>query len=722
MAIKRDQKNGDYQFGKHFAITIIILTGLTLGLLFVNIFSGSIEDGIRDFIAEQGIWAKSQKTATINLVYYIRSGDKAKYRIYKREMNKLLKEKEAMRHLNEGGGSEADSLFTPLLSRLTGDKYQDMHRFYEVYSSPTLSLFVPGVNLFKQAFSTRQKAEDKLLKLQTLGDQITSAYHKGTLSQAKENQYLLQLYSLDAQLTSMAHNFTYDLSNLSRTLKHYTLFNLIAIGLVLLLTGGISSYIYIRNLRKWKKQIIDQNNELRLIFANTMEAILLVKKGGKILKCNPFAGQLLSGGSMDSLEGQNFREVFRFIEQDEEKFLEELQRNGSIRKTLPIRKSNGDSFIGEVSASVAERNNGEKLYCIAIEDETETVEYLSKLNASEKTYRDLLDSIQDAILIQNREGRIIQTNPAAARMFGYKQDELEGEMPKKILAPQSLEQFNPKLFERALLGERKIFNRWGRKEDGTVFPIETTLSNGKFFGEEVVIGILRDITDRHESIKELQEANDRNQMLLQEIHHRVKNNMALISGLIQLQAYDVEDPDVQSILFKSQNRIHAVADVHELLYQSKDLVNINFKPFLTKFTEKFREQNITNSKISIKINATSFALNVNQAIPAALLLNEIIMHVLENQVSSKSQEEIIINLDVDIEKNDVLFQIEGKGKLKEGMACCEKESLEREIINTLVRQLDATLETAFNGQCFYKVKFEQKKDIKGIGGSNLNLS
>jgi len=104
MAIKRDQKNGDYQFGKHFAITIIILTGLTLGLLFVNIFSGSIEDGIRDFIAEQGIWAKSQKTATINLVYYIRSGDKAKYRIYKREMNKLLKEKEAMRHLNEGGG------------------------------------------------------------------------------------------------------------------------------------------------------------------------------------------------------------------------------------------------------------------------------------------------------------------------------------------------------------------------------------------------------------------------------------------------------------------------------------------------------------------------------------------------------------------------------------------------------------------------------------------
>lgn len=710
----------NYKFEKHFAITIIILTALALGLLFVNIFSDRLEDGIRDFIAEQGIWAKSQKTATINLIYYIRSGDKAKYRIYKREMNKLLKEKEAMNRLKEGRVSSADSLFTFLLSRLTEDKYRDLDRFYEVYSSPGLSFFVPGVDLFRQAFATRERAEQKLLKIQVLGKKIVSAYHKGTLSQDEATRYSLQLYSLDAQLTSLTHNFTYDLSDLSRTVKRYALFNLIAVGLVLLLTGGISSYLYIRNLRRWKKRILDQNNELQLIFANTMEAIFLVEKGGKIVNGNTFALELLSEKSIKDLKEKNFWDVLRFNESDEKKFRKQLQKNGEIRETLPIYKSSGDRFIGEVSASVAESNNGEKLYCIAIQDETETLEYLSKINASEKTYRDLLDSIQDAILIQNKEGRIIQTNPAAAQMFGYEQSELEGKMPKEILAPQSLEQFNPRLFKQALSGERKIFNRWARTKDNTVFPIETTLSKCKFFGEEVIIGIIRDITDRHEAIKELQEANQRNQVLLQEIHHRVKNNMALISGLIQLQAFDVGDSEVQSILVKSQKRIHAVAYVHEHLYQSGDLVSIEFKSFLQHFIGSFEKQNITHSRNDILISTPSFTLNINQAIPTALLLNEIIMHILENCVSREGQGEI--SIDIELEQDLIVLDIVEKGDYEWDACRRASQSLEFDIINNLVRQLDATLETAFDGQCRYKITFERKKNIKGIGSSGLNLN
>ncbi|HKK46621.1 MAG TPA: PAS domain S-box protein, partial [Balneolaceae bacterium] len=528
-------------FKKHFLGIVITLAVLAGGLLLYNIFSETLDDGMRDFIAEQGIWSKSQKTAVINLMYYVQTGNEDKFSLYQEEMRKLHMDDQAIDSLKNDSPATADSLFSPLLGRLDANDFQDLKTFITGYSSPVLSSILPNAHLFDQAFATREKAENQLLRLQELAQAIKTEYQDSPPPYPKREQYLKELYSIDSQLTMLAHHFIYDLSDLSRSLNHFTLINLIAAGLILLLAGGLSSIRYMKNLKEWRSKLLRKNKDLR---------------------------------------------------------------------------------------------------------------------SSKKTYRDLLHSMQDGIIILNEKGTFVELNTAAAKMFGYAKSEMIDLKPEDIIAPESIEQSRKSSFlKEAFSGERKIFERWARRKDGSTFPMEVTLSKGKFFDEDVVISIVRDITDRQEYIKELQQANQQNRILLQEIHHRVKNNMALVAGLLQLQSFDITDPEMQAILLQSERRIHTIADVHEHLYQSKNLVSIDFKSYLNSFIENVNHHASQGNNIDITTNTPSFLLNINQALPTALLLNEILIQLVE-----KGDKEIKI----DVETEQDLIEIDIKGKSHNG--------------------------------------------------------
>jgi len=580
-------------FKKHFLGIVITLAVLAGGLLLYNIFSETLDDGMRDFIAEQGIWSKSQKTAVINLMYYVQTGNEDKFSLYQEEMRKLHMDDQAIDSLKNDSPATADSLFSPLLGRLDANDFQDLKTFITGYSSPVLSSILPNAHLFDQAFATREKAENQLLRLQELAQAIKTEYQDSPPPYPKREQYLKELYSIDSQLTMLAHHFIYDLSDLSRSLNHFTLINLIAAGLILLLAGGLSSIRYMKNLKEWRSKLLRKNKDLR---------------------------------------------------------------------------------------------------------------------SSKKTYRDLLHSMQDGIIILNEKGTFVELNTAAAKMFGYAKSEMIDLKPEDIIAPESIEQSRKSSFlKEAFSGERKIFERWARRKDGSTFPMEVTLSKGKFFDEDVVISIVRDITDRQEYIKELQQANQQNRILLQEIHHRVKNNMALVAGLLQLQSFDITDPEMQAILLQSERRIHTIADVHEHLYQSKNLVSIDFKSYLNSFIENVNHHASQGNNIDITTNTPSFLLNINQALPTALLLNEILIQLVE-----KGDKEIKI----DVETEQDLIEIDIKGKSHNGKDNYQtKSQLRLEIIQALTKQLDAKFETSSNGELQFRIAFKQIKDLKGSGSS-----
>jgi len=708
-----------FRFRKHFAITITSLITLAFALLLINIFFGTIEDGVQNFIREQNIRSKSQKTATIDLLYYIHSGDKKKYRIYNKKIDKLLKEIKALTLFRKNNVIRAEASLFQSLKRTTNNAYWDMKSFQSIYSSPVWSSFLPNVNLFRQAFETLPQTKKKLLQLQFIGKKIHSSIISNDLTAADKTQYLKKLHDIDNSIAITDHRFLYNLDHISDVLQWYVFFDFIAIGFVLVLIGAISAYFYIQNSKKWKQRIIGLNDELELIFKNTTDAILLVGKGGKIISSNHFANKLLLNDESNNLTGKNIFDVLKFEHREASEFITKLHNQKSWRQKLSLYKQDGSGFVANISASITTKKSGEEIYCFAFRDETKMTGYLTHSNISEQTYHDLLNSIQDGILIQDKSGMIIKTNPAAADILGYTQSELKGKKPNEVLSQEFLDQtYKPAFFEDGLSGEKIIFDRWLSKKDGSVLPVEVALSNGKFFGKDVVIAIIRDISDRHESIKELQQVNEQNQILLQEIHHRVKNNMALISGLINLQAFEVDDPGIKSILVKSQKRIHAVANIHELLYQSKDLMNIDFKSYMESMVREFKGQIVTDPNIVVRTGVQSIVLNVNQAIPTALMLNEILMDLVGNEHSGNKDPKIII--DIEVRNEHVIFNITGGNDLTQSISS-DRRSLEFDIISSLIKQLEATIQTYSNGQPHYKIKFKRKENVFGSGG-NLNLN
>lgn len=718
MAIENKLSNDNYKFEIRFAIIAILLAVLTLGLLGINIYSDNIQDGIRDFIAEEGLWAKSQKTAVINLIYYVNDGDPGKYQDYEHQMDQLLKNKTIFTNLLDRNNTTDDSLFAASLASATPANYQAIKTFYQTYSSPLYSTFLPDVETFDKTITIHKKNESLLLRLQRLGEKIRAKNRKRALSASERQQYLDNIYGLDSQFTALNHQLIMHLSKLSQELSWHDLVNLIVVGCTIILMGIIVSIWYIGQLSAWRKKLSDKYNELKLIFANTMEGILLVNDKGAIVNSNPFANTLLAKETMDNLAGKNITDVLEIDYNEALNFRENLRRQKSWHQTLPLHKKDGTSFYAEVSASVARRKTGEKFHCVVIKDETDNVEYISKINASEKTYRYLLDSIQDGILIQDKNGMFIQANPAAAQMFGYSQSEFAGNSPADILSPESIEQARKtNHLEEALEGKQIMFERRAQTKDGATFPMEVTLSKGKYFGHDVVISIIRDISDRHKTINELQQANKRNKVLLQEIHHRVKNNMALVSGLLHLHAEEVEEQKIRSTLLKSQNRIHTIADIHEFLYQSKDLSSIDFKSYVDKLKTKFNERLIPGSNGSIRANSPSFALNVNQAIPAALLVNEILMNILDYQISNDDNK---VAIDINVDNDWVHIDIRADGRRKNKIRRSNNH-LGLEIIQTLTQQLDASLDTTFNGTSRFEIRFKRKENIIG-SSSSLNFN
>ncbi|MBN2414778.1 PAS domain-containing protein [bacterium] len=166
-------------------------------------------------------------------------------------------------------------------------------------------------------------------------------------------------------------------------------------------------------------------------------------------------------------------------------------------------------------------------------------------------------------------------------------------------------------------GTRQIFNNnaVGTVDDGHLVYIWGTQSN---------------ITDRIKAEESIRKSLQEKEVLLKEIHHRVKNNLAVISSLLNLQARHIEDHSVKELFRESQSRVTSMARIHEKIYQSDDLAHINFANYITSTTQNlFSLYNINRSGIELDIKVNKVELAVDTAVPCGLILNELVSNSLK---------------------------------------------------------------------------------------------
>jgi PAS domain S-box-containing protein len=158
-----------------------------------------------------------------------------------------------------------------------------------------------------------------------------------------------------------------------------------------------------------------------------------------------------------------------------------------------------------------------------------------------------------------------------------------------------------------------------------------------------------DLTDRIVAENaNLRRSNDQKELLLKEIHHRVKNNLQIVTSLLKLQANSVEDDGTMELFETSLHRISSMALVHDLLYRSEDFSKINYGQYLEMLvTPIIDSMKKPSAKIELEINANDISLNINTSIPLGLLINEIITNSMKHGLRNRDQGEIYIKIQKD---------------------------------------------------------------------------
>lgn len=199
--------------------------------------------------------------------------------------------------------------------------------------------------------------------------------------------------------------------------------------------------------------------------------------------------------------------------------------------------------------------------------------------------------------------------------------------------------------------------------------------------------------------------------LLKEIHHRVKNNLQIISSLLYLQSRKISDQAILDMFQDGQNRVKSMALVHEKLYRAQDLASVDFGDYLRNLARYlFRSYRVARQDISLKVNVEPLSLAVDIAIPCGLIANELLSNALKHAFPHRQAGEVCLELKQDNEQQHLILIIRDNGVgFPQDLNFKRTGSLGLQLVNNLVRQLNGTIELSDDNGSVFRITFPQMR-------------
>jgi two-component system, sensor histidine kinase PdtaS len=209
----------------------------------------------------------------------------------------------------------------------------------------------------------------------------------------------------------------------------------------------------------------------------------------------------------------------------------------------------------------------------------------------------------------------------------------------------------------------------------------------------------------------LDKRNAENELLLKEIHHRVKNNLEIVSSLLQLQSAQIHDPSVQAAMLSSQNRVHSMGIIHQKLYQGEHLASIEMQDYFVNLSESILDSFNAEGRIKVECNMPKLILDVDTAISIGLITNELLTNSLKYAFENKDKGEIKISMNESDNEGGILLKISdnGIGKPVDGKA--HGTGFGTQLINLLTKQLDGKLTYEVNNGTIVSLYFKKAKMV-----------
>ena len=323
----------------------------------------------------------------------------------------------------------------------------------------------------------------------------------------------------------------------------------------------------------------------------------------------------------------------------------------------------------------------------------------------------VLDAAPTGMIMVDGHGLIVLVNRHAELLFGYGREELLGR-PIELLIPARFREGHPGFRvafardprTRPMGAGRDLF---GLRKNGSEVPIEIGLNPLVIPEGSFVLSSVVDISARKEAERQIRASLREKEVLLKEIHHRIKNNLQIVSSMLSLQAGQSGDAGVRSMFEASQHRVRSIALMHEILYQVQDLAHVDVAGYVRALMDGlFQSLAIADGAVGWQLDADATRLSLDQAIPCGLLINELVTNALKHAFPDGRRGVVSIRLArqggdlVELEVGD-----DGVG-LPPGVDPHQCSTLGLDLVFTIAEQLAAEVTLRRDGGVGYRFSFQ----------------
>jgi PAS domain S-box-containing protein len=443
-----------------------------------------------------------------------------------------------------------------------------------------------------------------------------------------------------------------------------------------------------------RKRTEDELRRAAALLDLTHEAILVLDLDETIRFWNRGAAEMYGWSREEALGRVAYRLLETRFPKPFEEIKAELLQHSRWEGDLTHTRWDGSPLVVASRWALQRDADGRPLAFLEINSDITARRHAeAALEAREAQLRLVTDSAPVFLAHCDAEGRYRFVNRGYAERFGFSRDDVVGKHIPEVLGEAAYASFRAYV-ERALAGEPVEFEvevpyqtlgpRWmhcayvpERDEAGAV--------RGH-------IAVVTDVTTRKRMEAQLEASLHEKEVLLKEIHHRVKNNFQVVSSFLRLQASFIKAPELHAIFEECQNRIYAMALVHQRLYQAESLASIDFGPYLDALgAHLLRSHGVDPQRIQLTSTVEHMSLTIDTAIPCGLLVNELVSNALRHAFPPGRAGHLWVTLRREVDGQLRLTVRDDGVGLPEGIDFQTTNSFGLRLVGLLARQLRATV-------------------------------
>lgn len=330
---------------------------------------------------------------------------------------------------------------------------------------------------------------------------------------------------------------------------------------------------------------------------------------------------------------------------------------------------------------------------------------------SADTLRQIFDASPSAMLLVDGDGAICLANAQACRLFGYERAELHGASVERLVPsrfraehPERRRGYFTAPVVRAMGEGRDLF---GLRRDGSEVPIEIGLNPIRTHEGLFVLAAIIDISARKRSEGMLRTSLREKETLLREIHHRVKNNMQVVSSLLSLQTNKVEDAVHRRLFEECQTRVRTMALIHEKLYSTGNLASLDGGDYVRDLVEMLARSYLPDrTRVRLHVEAEPLVVDVQVAIPIGLILHELITNAIKHAFPGERAGQLKVRLCEFAGHRGCLEVVDDGCGLPPELELVAATGLGFRMVRGLVRQIDGQMSIERNGGTRFVVEFD----------------